>query len=227
MCLEPFVVKPDMSGYILTGWKDWDFIIPGRNFLFLSLANSLLQVSKKREGFIYLCSHRNEMGYLKNRDKSRYFFEKSADFFSLDSGKKIHTGTPFADYSKSEVISYWRRNWEKKFKISPYDTVTCYYEKGCGCCEACLKRATYLLAGGYEVDKKIKINPMKDPKKIIVNKWIPMIKNCKVARDNKLDFLIAIKKSIKIAPYYVRNFYENLSPQTLKAVERRLDLSRN
>jgi len=179
-----------------------------------------LQNSTKRKGNIYLCAHKDEMGYLKNRDKSKYFFEASSNLFSNDN-KKIIATTPFDSYSKSEIISYWRRKWEKKFRISPHETTTCYYENGCGICEACLKRAIYLTAAGYNIKSRYKINPFKDPSGLIIKKWIPNIISNQISRSNKLDFLIAIEESIDIVPRAVRDFFENLPKQTLKTMKKR------
>lgn len=219
--IKPIIIKLDLNSFILEGWKDWNFIVPGRNFLFLSIANSILQRSNKSKKNIYLCAHKDEMGYKKNRDKSKFFFKASSNFFS-DSGKnEIEVLTPFEKYSKSEVLSFWKRDWEKKFNITPYDTTTCYFESGCGKCEACLKRSIYLLASGYKIDPKIKVNPMRDPAKLMVNKWIPGIKSGKISRSNKLDFLIAVEKNIAVVPGEVCKFFMELPYQTKLAMSRR------
>ena len=219
--IKPVVIDIDLSKFISKGWKDWDFIVPGRNFLFLSFANSLLQDSKRQEGHIYLCAHKDEMGYKKNRDKSEHFFNMSSLFFSQNSAKKIIVETPFANYSKSEVLSLWNKKWEKKFGISPHETTTCYYENGCGKCEACLKRTIYLLAAGYSIDPKIKVNPMTDPSGLIIDKWIPRIIRGKISRTNKLDFLIAIEQSLDIVPAKIREFYFQLPRKTISNIEKR------
>jgi hypothetical protein len=69
--------------------------------------------------------------------------------------------------------------------------------------------------------RKIKINPLTDPAKLIRDNWIPRVNSGKIARNNKLDFIIAIERSMDVIPSYVKDFYLNLSPNTLKAVERR------
>ncbi len=219
--IKPLMVRMDIKEYILKGWKDWDYIIPGRNFLFVSFANAILKHSIKSKNFIYLCAHKDEMKHRRNTDKSKYFFAKASDFFSLDSGKKITVATPFANISKTEILSYWKKNWIKKYKISPHDTTTCYYGRGCGKCEVCLKRTISLLASGFGVDPFIKIHPMKDPSGFIMNKWIPQIKSGKFTRIKKLDFLIAVEKCLDIVPRKVKNFYDNLPPQTLLAMKNR------
>lgn len=219
--VKPLILRLNLKPDILKGWKDWNFIIPGRNFLFLSLANSILKFSQSRDKTIYLCAHKDEMGFIKNRDKSQHFFQAASGLFSADSGQKIKSFSPFRDYSKSEIISYWRRNWEKKYRLSPLETTTCYYNGNCGKCDACLKRAIYLLAGGYSPSQLVGINPLKDPGGLIKTSWLPRIKNGKMARNNKLDFLIAVEKSLDIVPDYVRNFYQNLPPNTLLAMQRR------
>jgi 7-cyano-7-deazaguanine synthase in queuosine biosynthesis len=219
--IKPLMVRMDIKEYILKGWKDWDYIIPGRNFLFVSFANAILKKSVKSKNFIYLCAHKDEMKHRRNTDKSKYFFTKASDFFSFDSGKRIIATTPFANISKTEILSYWRKHWIRKYKISPHDTTTCYYGRGCGKCEVCLKRTISLLASGFDVDPFIKIHPMKDPSGFIVNKWIPQIKSGKFTRIKKLDFLIAVEKCLNIVPKKVRDFYNNLPPQTLLAMENR------
>lgn len=219
--IKPLILKINLKKDILRGWKDWDFIIPGRNFLFLSLANSILKFSQASKKYIYLCAHKDEMGFRKNKDKSQYFFNKASYFFSIESNKSVKAGSPFSAYSKSEVIAYWRKNWEKKYGISPFDTITCYYGGGCGKCDACLKRAICLLAGGYDLKNKVKINPLKDPAGLIKNSWIPRIRAGKMARNNKLDFIIAVEKSLDIIPSYLSEFYHNLSINTLHAAQRR------
>ena len=79
--ITPLIVRMDIKEQILKGWKDWDYIIPGRNFLFVCLANAILKRSSKRKNFIYLCAHKDEMKYRRNTDKSRYFFKKTSEFF--------------------------------------------------------------------------------------------------------------------------------------------------
>lgn len=219
--INPLIVKMDIKEQILKGWKDWNYIIPGRNFLFVCFANAILKHSIKREVFIYLCAHKDEMKHRRNTDKSKYFFNKASDLFSLDSGKKIVVGTPFANVSKTEILSYWRKYWVEKYQINPHNTTTCYYGRGCGKCEACLKRTISLLASGFDVDPFIKVHPMKDPSGFIVNKWIPQIKLGKFTRIKKLDFLIAVEKCLDIIPKKVKEFYDNLPSQTLLAMKNR------
>ncbi len=219
--IDSLVVKMDINKYILKGWKDWNYIIPGRNFLFISFANSILKHSIKGKVYIYLCAHKDEMKHRRNTDKSKYFFAKASNLFSLDSSKEMIVATPFANVSKTEILSYWRKYWVKKYKISPHDTTTCYYGRGCGKCEVCLKRTVSLLASGFNVDPFIKIHPMKDLSRFMVRKWIPEIKLGKFTRIKKLDFLIAVEKCLDIVPKKVRDFYNNLPPQTLLAMKNR------
>ncbi len=219
--INPLVVQMDIHKYILKGWRDWDYITPGRNFLFISFANAILKHSIKRKVFIYLCAHKDEMKHRRNTDKSKYFFAKASNLFSIDSSKEIVVATPFANVSKTEILSYWKKHWLGKYGISPYDTTTCYYGRGCGKCEVCLKRAVSLLASGFGIDPFIKIHPMKDPSGFIIKKWIPEIKSGKFTRIKKLDFLIAVEKCLDIVPKKVKRFYNNLPPQTLLAIENR------
>lgn len=218
--LKPFVVRLNLNHYILGGWKEWNFIIPGRNFLFVSLANSLLRLSSASRKYIFLCAHKDEMMYSKNRDKSHYFFNKSSHFFSIGAGQKIVVASPFAQYSKAEVLSYWRRHWEKKYRVSPIDTSTCYYGHHCGRCAACLKRSIQLLAAGYPAQKVLDY-PFSDKPGLIKKQWLPKIKQGQMSRNNKLDFIIALEKNLAGAAPYIKEFYAGLSAQTLGAAARR------
>lgn len=219
--IDPLIVKMNIHKEILSGWKDWDYIIPARNFLFVCFANAILKRSDKKKNFIYLCAHKDEMKHWRNTDKSKYFFTKASNFFSLENDKETIVTTPFANISKTEILYYWRKHWIKKYKISPHDTTSCYYGRGCGKCEVCLKRTICLLASGFDVDPFIKIHPMKDPSGFIVNKWIPCIKSGKFTRIKKLDFLIAVGKCLDIVPRKVRSFYNDLPSQTLLAIKKR------
>src|SRR5680860_569435 len=66
--IKLLILKINLKQDIINGWKYWDFIIPGRNFLFLSLANSILKFSQQPKHRIYLCAHKDEMGFRKNKD---------------------------------------------------------------------------------------------------------------------------------------------------------------
>jgi len=158
--------------------------------------------------------------YSKNRDKSHYFFKKSSYFFSTSAGQKIIVASPFARYSKAEVLSYWRRYWEKKYQVSPLDTSTCYYGHHCGHCVACLKRSTQLLAAGYSA-KKVVDYSFSDKPGLIKKQWLPKIKQGLMSRNNKLDFIIAVEKNLVGAAPYIKEFYDGLPTQTLRAAARR------
>jgi len=219
--IEPYIVSMNINNYILEGWKDWNYIVPGRNFLFLSFANAILKRSSRSQANIYLCAHKDEMSHKRNTDKSRYFFKRTSQFFTQESNKEIIVNTPFPHVSKTEILSFWKRNWLKKYKISPHDTTTCYYGRGCGKCEVCLKRTVCLLASEFEVDPFIGYHPMKDPAGIIAKDWLPKIKAGKFTRIRKLDFIIATEKCIDIVPRYLRDFYLNLSRQTVASINKR------
>ncbi len=167
------------------------------------------------------------MVHRRNTDKSKYFFTKASNLFSLDSGKEVIVMTPFANISKTEILSYWRKYWVKKYKISPHDTTTCYYGRGCGKCEVCFKRTICLLASGFDIDPFIKIHPMKDPSGFIVKKWIPKINLGEFSRIRKLDFLIAVEKCLDIVPKKVKDFYSDLPHQTLLAMKKRKEEIKN
>lgn len=208
---------------ILKGWKDWDFIVPARNFIFASIANSIFKSSNNSKGMIFICAVKEEMRKWKHRDKSKYFFKTSSSLFSKDSRKNICLCSPFEKYSKTEVLYWWKNNWEKKYGISPHDTSTCYYnlKNPCGKCRACFRRTVSLLAAGYEIDNNLQVNPLTDPDNFIKNTWIPEINADKISRTGRLDFYIAMEKSKHILPSYLLEYYNNLPWQTIKAISKR------
>jgi len=220
--IEPKVISLDLKKIILDGWKSWDFIIPGRNFLFLCLAKSLAKNQSFSPATIYLCANKEEMRKWKHHDKSKYFFRKMNTLIRDDKdSQNVEFSTPFEKYSKTEILYWWKTNCEKKYGLSPYDTSTCYYEKKCGKCRACFRRTISLLAAGYEVDRDLEVHPLSDPVLFIKNIWIPEIKAGKISRTGKLDFYIALEKSLNILPQHLSDFYQTLRPITIKAIQRR------
>jgi hypothetical protein len=222
-------VRLSLQSYVAAGRQRWDYIVPGRNFLFLTLANALIQQSTARRGELYICSHKDEMKKHINTDKSQYFFAQTSRIFSQYDRKPVRASTPFAHISKAEILSYWRRHWEKKFHLSPYHTTTCYYDRLCGRCEVCLKRTIVLLASGYAPDSGLSVHPMRDPSGYIVKKYLPGIRKNQFTRVKKYDFLIAVKKSLPIVSATVRKYYQSLSPRTraqLKYREREIATAR-
>ena len=216
-------VSIDLEKQILNGWKDWDFIVPARNFIFAAISNSIFKYSNNTKGVIFLCAVKEEMKKWKNRDKSKYFFNISSQLFSKDSGKNIKLCSPFEKYSKAEVLYWWKHHWEKKYGISPHNTSTCYYDSAgaCGKCRACFRRAVALLAAGYEVDDNFQVHPLTDTINFIKDIWLPEIAAGKISRTGRLDFYIAMEKCKDILPPHLLKHYDNLSWQTLKAISRR------
>ncbi|HLC31723.1 MAG TPA: 7-cyano-7-deazaguanine synthase [Candidatus Nanoarchaeia archaeon] len=198
------IIRFDLNDYINEGWKEWDYIIPARNFMLVSFAASFLSRSRKRKCKIFLAAHEEEIN-LENTDKSRYFFEQCTFFFSKYYNKKIIVDTPFSKLSKSEVLRYWKDNWLSKYNISPYDTTTCYYGRFCGECKACLKRTLALIAGGFDKDPLLLKNPMKDENGFIRNDLIKRFESFSEKR--KLEMLIAIKMSLDEVPDNVKLWY--------------------
>ncbi len=208
--------------FILKGWEDWSFIVPARNFIFIALAEALFFNSSKGKGTIYLCANREEMRKWKHRDKSAYFFRTASSFFKSDSGKNIVVTSPFREYSKTEILYWWKNHWEKKYGISPYDTSTCYYNSGaCGRCRACFRRTVSLLCAGYDADRNLEHHPLTDPVGLIKNEWIPEIRAGKISREGRLDFYIALEKTLDLVPRYLTEFYKQLPSRTKSAITRR------
>jgi 7-cyano-7-deazaguanine synthase in queuosine biosynthesis len=194
------IVKINLGGYIEEGWKDWDYIIPARNFMFVCLAASFLSSSKKKKVKIYLSAHEEEIKK-ENTDKSREFFKGCNYLFSKFYNKGFKVGTPFEKYSKSEISAYWKNKWMNKYNISPYETTTCYYGNTCGRCKACLKRSISLLVGGFELDPDIKENPFEDKDGFISKDFFKRFNKFPLKR--KIELIIALDKSLASLPQEV------------------------
>jgi len=219
--IQGLELEVNLHDYVEKGWSDWGYIVPGRNFLFVCLANALFRLSTLKKATIYICPNSDEMSKWKCRDKSTYFLDNCSSIFSKDTNKNITVTTPFANLSKAEILVMWKKKWEKKFGISPLDTSTCYYEKKCGRCRACLQR-TYLLAiTGYEVDKDLAVHPFTDPDKYIKNKFIPDINVGALSKNKTIDFHIGLEKFYEISPNYLKKYFDTLSETQKKDMDNR------
>jgi len=207
------VIRVDLKEFIEEGWKEWDYIIPARNFMFVAFAASFLSNSTKDKTVIYLSAHEEEIKHT-NTDKSEFFFETCTNMFSDFYNKKITIDTPFKKESKTEILARWKNFWLDKYNISPYDTVTCYYGNNCGDCKACLKRTIALLASGWKPDPDLKINPMKD-RNGFLEKDI-LLRFGDFSEKRKIETLIAIEKSWNSVPDTVKKQYGLVAASNLK-----------
>lgn len=198
------IIRVNLGKYIEEGWKEWDYIIPARNFMFISMAAAFLSSSKKKKLKIYLSAHEEEIKK-ENTDKSEEFFRGCNYLFSKFYNKMFNIGTPFREYSKSEIAFYWKKEWIKKYGISPYQTTTCYYGNNCGLCKACLKRSISLLVGGFELDPDLKENPFRDKKGFISEDFLIRFEKFPLKR--RMDLIIALGRQEKNIPKNLRKKY--------------------
>lgn len=219
--LPLYKIDVDLGEQVKAGYAAWKHIVPGRNLLFVSLANALFRCSDRSAGSIYLCANKEETTKWKHRDKSLYYFRRCTSLFSRDTGKNIHVGTPFANHTKSEMLYWWKNHWEGKYGISPYETSTCYYDNKCGKCRACFRRTLALICGGYDVDPDIQVHPLTDPAGFIEDTWIPEINNGKRPRTAKLDFFISLERSKEVLSRKLLDYFERLPWQTRMAMTNR------
>jgi 7-cyano-7-deazaguanine synthase in queuosine biosynthesis len=205
-------IKLNLKDYINLGWKEWDYIIPARNFMFVAFAASFLSKSQKLKTRVYLSAHEEEIKY-SNTDKSIHFFKKCTNLFSDYYKKEIIVETPFMNSSKAEIASYWKNKWIKKYNISPYDTISCYYGNNCGECKACLKRTIAFLAAGLHSDPNIKINPMKDSKEFLAKDIL--LRFNQFSKKRKMEILTAIRNTWDIVPDEIKKMYNNINKRLI------------
>lgn len=207
------IIKIDLKKYIDKGWKEWDYIIPARNFIFAALAASLLRKSLKPNTVICISAHKEEVKH-SNTDKSMHFFNTCTSLFSDYYKKKMVVGTPFRKYSKTEIAAHWKNHWIKKYGILPYDTITCYYGNYCGKCKACLKRTISLLAAGWDPDPNIQVHPMSDPNDFLITDIL--LKLNRFSKNRKMETLIAIRKAWDVVPGSVKKKYESFDKKLIE-----------
>jgi 7-cyano-7-deazaguanine synthase in queuosine biosynthesis len=212
------IVNIDLKKYIENGWKEWSYIIPARNFMLVSIAAAILSNSKKEKGFIIMSAHKEEIKN-SNTDKSNKFFRTCSKIFSDYYKKKIIVTTPFYDVTKTEVLSYWKKNWIKKYKVKPYDTTTCYYGNNCGECNACYKRNLALIAAGLKMDKNLKKNIFSDNKKILINNFIKRMDS--FPKKRKYEYLIALTNMKEKNSPSINAYLTKLSKREKRIMEKR------
>ena len=157
--LDMVVARINIKKEVLMGWKEWNYIVPARNFLISSLGALVLKEIAS-SGKIVLATTQEEINHPNaTPDKSKRFYAFCSELYSKEYGTGIQLITPFSNVTKSELLSVWRRKWLKKYNFSPYETSTCYKGIECGECNSCFKRSISLLAGGFGLDRTIKVNP--------------------------------------------------------------------
>lgn len=213
------ILRINLKDYIDAGWKDWDFIIPARNFIFASVAASILGNSIKKEGYIFMSVHKEEIKN-SNTDKSSIFFNKCSQIFSNYYHKNILVTTPFYDVTKVEILNYWKRKWINQFSITPYETITCYYGNNCGKCNACYKRTLALVAAGFNVDPNLKKDIFLDEEKIIRSSFIKRMKT--FSNERKYEYIIALLKMKDRVPLDIKNYLSKLSNREIGLAKKRI-----
>lgn len=218
--IKPQIVKVDINKYIDQDWKRWKLgIIPARNYLFASIASSILSHSKSKKHLIWVCAHKEEINPI-HTDKSLRFFKSASKIFSTKYGKKITLETPFIDITKPEIVAYWHKNWERKYGLSVNETVSCYFGNNCGVCKACINRAVVFGCAGIKIEN-YKVNPFLDTKKLIQTSYIDSFGSLYTER--KLDFLYALNEQKDILPNKLRSFldsnYKNYEKRIVKRIK--------
>lgn len=210
--LDHIEVKVDLEHYITEGWKEWDYIVPARNFMFVCLASSLLNHDDVNNGTIVLAAHEEEITH-KNTDKSRKFYRETTALLRDWYQRDFQVTTPFFRRTKAEVLSYWLRVWQDKYNLSPFDTVSCYYGRGCGRCNTCVKRAISLSVAGYSSESivsAVKENPFNNAERMMEH-FVGSFPTYPDKRKHEL--LIAIHNNLDFVSEDVRSFYETCSKE--------------
>jgi 7-cyano-7-deazaguanine synthase in queuosine biosynthesis len=147
----------DISSKFKIRNENWKHIIPGRNFLFLTIAAEMVE----DRGNIIFAVTEGEGWDSGKGDKSNKFVCAWQNWYTTVTGKSINVGT---------LTSGTKASWLKSFEQSGYDidliryrTVTCFAENNgqCGKCQACLRKyLSFISAFGLDTFKDYMIHPM-------------------------------------------------------------------
>lgn len=210
------VVRLKLRRYVNEGWKEWSYITPGRNFMFASLAASILAGSREKTCRILMGVTREEYYHSDPCvDKSPYFFRYATQLFSGFYNKKIHVTTPFKSVSKAELAAHWKNHWFKKYGYNPHETVSCYFGKNCGVCNSCFKRSISFLAAGIGLDKDLKKNPFGKRNSAFLKLYLERVfgrvgRKTKLSKKRAVETLIAYRKSSEFLPIEVKKMIRSL-----------------
>jgi 7-cyano-7-deazaguanine synthase in queuosine biosynthesis len=204
--IKLLIVKINLKSYVDAGWDRWKMgIIPARNLLFAAVASEIAAQSTKKRVSVYICAHKEEINYV-NTDKSRRFYSTCNRIFSKIYPKNIELTTPFFNYTKPEIISFWKNHWSEPFGITPRETVSCYLGNNCGNCKACFNRAISFIVAGEKLDQYIS-HPLEDKQGIIDKGYIARFSKLQIER--KLDILYALHQHKEIIPKSLKDFLKS------------------
>jgi 7-cyano-7-deazaguanine synthase in queuosine biosynthesis len=199
----------DLSNYIDTGWSQWSYIVPARNFMLTTLGAAFAHRRGVGEASLHLVAHEEEIKPT-NTDKSERFFSEVSQALSDYYGREFRVTTPFTKLTKTEVLAFWKRRWENQYGVSPLETTSCYVEHGCGHCNACVKRAVALSAAGYDVDGLTEQNPFDNQERLFQG-FVDRFGSFPMKR--QMELLLAIENNLTRVTHHVRVFYDNIGAQ--------------
>ncbi len=204
--IKLLIVKINLKSYVDAGWDRWKMgIIPARNLLFAAVASEIANQSTKEKISVFICAHKEEINYV-NTDKSRRFYSSCNRIFSKIYSKNIELTTPFFDYTKPEIISFWKNHWSESFGVAPSETVSCYLGNNCGNCKACFNRAISFIIAGQKLDRYIS-HPLADKEGTIDKGYIARFSKLQIER--KLDILYALHQYEEIIPDSLKVFLKS------------------
>lgn len=218
--IEPLIVRVNMDKYMDHDWKRWKMgIIPARNYLFASIAGSILSHSNRHMLKIWICAHKEEINVI-NTDKSHRFFKSTTEILSNAYRKKVLVSTPFKLITKPEIVSYWHKKWERKYGLYVKDTTSCYFGNNCGVCKACVNRAIALTCAGVKIEN-FQVNPFVDQKKLIQEAYVDRFNSLK--KERQVDFLYSMNVHRNILPSNLTTFLDMNYQKYKDSIDERID----
>jgi 7-cyano-7-deazaguanine synthase in queuosine biosynthesis len=138
-------------------FKNWKHIIPGRNFLFLTIAAEML----KDSGRIIFSAVEGE-GWNSNKgDKSEQFVYQWQKWYTAATGKNILVCTLSLDTKPGWLKRFLSKGFD--INIIRYKTVTCFSKENrqCGSCQACLRKyLSFISAFNLDTSEDYIVHPM-------------------------------------------------------------------
>jgi|ERR1700722_9366741 len=133
----------------------WKHIIPGRNFLFLTVAAEML----RDYGNIWFAMVDGEGAESDKGDKSLMFVERFMDWYNQCTGRTIYVQTMVAR-TKAGWVKWFADNHD--VNIIRSNTVTCFNARApqCGKCQACLRKYLSFMSNDIDINTDFDVHPL-------------------------------------------------------------------
>ena len=181
LSVQLYIATVDLSELIALGTERFKHVFPARNLLIAAIAAAL------QPNEIVLAGLSDELVV---PDKSPRMYSEGSRLLNY----RVYS--PFINMTKAEVLSVWKKRWNKMLDAS--ETVSCYGDNGdCQNCSSCAKREVAKIASEYSDEFPQVFITQND---LISGHWFSRIDSFDIPR--RAEILISLNK-----------FYDKISPE--------------